>query len=235
MLEPFEGTSDTGLALQPAEDLERDVARCLEHGLAPAIHAIGDRANREVLDIIARTSDLAPHLPRRVEHAQLLAPADVARFAKYSVTASVQPIHATQDMAKVDRAWGARGVGSYAFASLRDAGVNLAFGSDTPVETMDPIAGIHAAVTRRDAGGDPPGGWYPGQRLPVEAAIAAYTIGAATAVREQAALGRIAPGCHADVVLLSANIIECSDPMLILDARVDATVVGGETVYRRSP
>ncbi len=100
---------------------------------------------------------------------------------------------------------------------------------------MDPIAGIHAAVTRRDAGGDPPGGWYPGQRLPVEAAIAAYTIGAATAVREQAALGRIAPGCHADVVLLSANIIECADPMLILNARVDATVVGGETVYRRSP
>jgi predicted amidohydrolase YtcJ len=235
MLEPFEGTSDTGLALQPADDLERDVARCLNRGLAPAIHAIGDRANREVLDIIARTGGLAPHLPRRVEHAQLLAAIDVARFAQYGVTASVQPIHATQDMAKVDRAWGARGDGAYAFASLRDAGVNLAFGSDTPVETMDPIAGIHAAVTRRNATGDPPGGWYPGQRLPVEAAIAAYTIGAATAVREQAALGRIAPACHADFVLLSANIIECADPMLILNARVDATVVGGETVYRRSP
>ncbi len=110
MLEPFEGTSDTGLALQPAADLERDVARCLDRGLAPAIHAIGDRANREVLDIIAGTSGVAPHLPRRIEHAQLLAPEDIARFAQYSVTASVQPIHATQDMAKVDRAWGARGV-----------------------------------------------------------------------------------------------------------------------------
>lgn len=235
MIEPFEGTGDTGLALQPAEALECDVRRCLEHRLAPAIHAIGDRANREVLDIIARARDLAPHLPRRIEHAQLLAPGDVARFAYYGVTASVQPIHATQDMAKVGRAWGARGAYAYAFASLRSIGINLAFGSDTPVETMDPIAGIHAAVTRRNAAGEPPGGWYPDQRLTVEDAIAAYTSGAASAVREHGVCSRIAPGYHADLVLLSENILECADPMRILDARVDATVVGGEVVYRRSP
>ena len=233
MIEPFEGSIDTGLALQPAEDLERDVRRCLERGLAPAIHAIGDRANREVLDIIARARDLAPHLPRRIEHAQLLAPNDVARFAQYSVTASVQPIHATQDMAKVDRSWGPRGAYAYAFASLRSIGVNLAFGSDTPVETMDPIAGIHAAVTRRNAAGEPPAGWYPDQRLPIEAAIAAYTAGAARAVRAHDVFGRIAPGCHADFVLLSEDILECADPMRILDARADTTVVGGEIVYRR--
>ena len=136
-------------------------------------------------------------------------------------------------MAKVDRAWGPRGAYAYAFASLRSLGVNLAFGSDTPVETMDPIAGIHAAVTRRNAAGEPPGGWYPGQRLPVEAAIAAYTAGAATAVREHDAFGRIAAGCHADVVLLSDDILERTDPMRILDALVDATIVGGEIVYRR--
>jgi hypothetical protein len=235
MLEPFEGSSDTGLALQPAEDLERDVRRCLERGLAPAIHAIGDRANREVLDIIARTRDLAPHLARRIEHAQLLAPGDVARFARYGVTASAQPIHATQDMAKVDRAWGSRGAYAYAFASLRGIGVNLAFGSDTPVETIDPIAGIHAAVTRRNAAGEPPGGWYSDQRLSIEAAISAYTAGAALAVREQDAFGRIAAGCHADFVLLSENILECADPMRILDARVDATIAGAEIVYRRPP
>ena len=232
MLEPCEGAADTGLALQPAEDIERDVRRCLEHGLAPAIHAIGDRANREVLDIIARTRQLAPHLPRRIEHAQLLASIDVARFAYYNVTASVQPIHATQDMAKVDRAWGARGSGAYAFASLRGIGVNLAFGSDTPVETMDPIAGIHAAVTRRNAAGEPPAGWYPGQRIPIEVAIAAYTVGAATAVREQQAFGKIAPGYHADFVMLSENML-AADPMRILDARIDATVVAGECVYAR--
>ena len=232
MLEPCEGASDTGLALQPSEELERNVRRCLEHGLAPGIHAIGDRANREVLDILSRVQQLAPELPRRIEHAQLLAPIDIARFAYYGVTASVQPIHATQDMAKVDRAWGARGAGAYAFASLRSVGVNLVFGSDTPVETMDPLAGVHAAVTRRNAAGKPTGGWYPGQRLPIDAAIAAYTSGAARVVREGATLGRIAAGCHADFVVLSENILELSDPMRILDVRVEQTVVGGDVVYR---
>ncbi len=234
MLEPCEGAGDAGLALQPVEELERSVRRCLAHGLAPAIHAIGDRANREVLDILSRVQQLAPHLPRRIEHAQLLAPADIARFGYYGVTASVQPIHATQDMAKVDRAWAARGTGAYAFASLRSIGVNLAFGSDTPVETMDPLAGLHAAVTRRNAAGDPPRGWYPDQRIPLQAAIAAYTSGAASAVRDEAALGRIASGYHADFVVLSQDILELADPMRILDARVELTAVGGDVVYRRS-
>ena len=98
---------------------------------------------------------------------------------------------------------------------------------------MNPIAGIHAAVTRRNAAGDPPGGWYPAQRIPMDAAIAAYTIGAATAVREHDAFGRIAPGYHADFVMLSENILE-ADPMRKRDLRVDATVVGGDVVHRRS-
>jgi hypothetical protein len=234
MLEPFEGVSDTGLALQPVADLERDVRRCLDHGLAPAIHAIGDCANREVLDIMARTQELAPHLPRRIEHAQLLAPIDLSRFAYYNVTASVQPIHATQDMAKVDRAWGARGSGAYAFASLNSLGVNLAFGSDTPVETMDPIAGIHAAVTRRNSQGGPPSGWYPDQRLPIEVAVGAYTAGPARAIHEEAVSGKIARGHRCDLVVLSEDIFALKDPMRILDAHVDATVVAGEAVYRRS-
>ena len=109
MREPYEGTSDTGIALQTPEELEARVRRCLEAGLAPAIHAIGDRANRETLDILERTRDIAPALPRRIEHAQLLAPDDIARFGALGVTASVQPIHATQDMAKVDRFWRGRG------------------------------------------------------------------------------------------------------------------------------
>ncbi len=227
-----EAGTDVGLALQPPEELEARVRQCLEHGLATAIHAIGDRANREVLDIIERTQQLAPHLPRRIEHAQLVDARDLPRFGALNVTASVQPIHATQDMRKVDRSWGERGRTAYAFDTLQRLGANLAFGSDTPVETMDPLAGVHAAVTRRNAAGDPEGGWYPGERIGVAAAVAAYTSGCARAVGEEATLGRIAPGYHADFVVLSQNIFGLSDPMDILRARVDLTTVAGEIVYR---
>ena len=233
MLEPCEGATDTGLALQPVEVLEERVRACLEHGLATAIHAIGDRANREVLDILERARGLAPELPRRIEHAQLLAQGDLPRFAALGVSVSAQPIHATQDMHKVDRVWGKRGNGAYAFAALLASGANLAFGSDTPVETMDPIAGIHAAVTRRATAGEPPGGWYPEQRLPLEAALRAYTSGCAQAAGEGATLGRIAAGYLADFTVLSQNLFDFGDPMRIVETRADVTVVGGEVVYRR--
>jgi len=233
MLEPYEGSDDAGLALWEPAELERRMRSCLEHGLAPAIHAIGDRANHEVLDILERTRAIAPELPRRIEHAQLLAAEDIARFGQLGVTASVQPVHATQDMAKVDRWWGERGRRAYAFASLLAADVTLAFGSDSPVETMDPIAGIHAAVTRRNAAGEPPGGWYPDERLSLEAAVAAYTSGCAAAADEVDRTGRIAPGYHADFVVLSHDLFALDDPMRILEARVEQTVVAGETVYAR--
>ncbi len=106
MLEPYEGSTDSGLAMQPADELEQRVRACLERGLATAVHAIGDRANRAALDIYERLRDVAPQLPRRIEHAQLLTPDDLPRFAALGIVASVQPIHATQDMAKVDRSWG---------------------------------------------------------------------------------------------------------------------------------
>ncbi|HEY8172831.1 MAG TPA: amidohydrolase [Dehalococcoidia bacterium] len=233
MFKPYRGTDDCGFPLQPVEDLERDVRRCLENGLAPAIHAIGDRANHEVLDLYERLSAVAPEFPRRIEHAQLLTDADVLRFAQLGVTASVQPIHATQDMAKVDREWGDRGSGAYAFASLLASGARLAFGSDTPVETMDPLVGLHAAVTRRNARGDPPDGWRPSQRVLLQDAMAAYTVGPAQVVGREATLGRIAPGAHADAVLLSHDLRELDDPMAILGVHVDATLVGGEIVYER--
>jgi hypothetical protein len=233
MREPYDDAPGTGFPLQPVDQLERDVRRCLAGELATAVHAIGDRANHEVLDIYERARDLAPQLPRRIEHAQLLAEGDVARFAALGVTASVQPIHATQDMAKVDRSWGRRGGGAYAFASLLASGATLAFGSDTPVETMDPIAGIHAAVTRRNAAGDPPDGWYPDERISVSAALRGYTEGCAAAVGAAASSGRIAPGFHGDLVVLSSDILGAGDPMRILDARADLTVVDGDVVYRR--
>jgi hypothetical protein len=233
MLEPYESTSDTGLALQPADLLEERVRRCLQAGLAPAIHAIGDRANRVVLDIIERAQRIAPALPRRIEHAQLLMPEDLPRFATLGVTASAQPIHATQDMRKVDREWGGRGTGAYAFAALEASGANLAFGSDTPVETIDPIAGVHAAVTRRRADGSPHDGWYAQQRVSLETALRAYTSGCAAAVNAQQTSGRIAAGYHADCVVLSQDVFALDDPMKILDARAEMTIVAGDVAFRR--
>ncbi len=233
MLDPYEGSADTGLAMQPPEELERRVRACLERGLAPAVHAIGDRANRTALDIFERLGDVAPRLRRRIEHAQLLTAEDLPRFVGLGVVPSVQPIHATQDMAKVDRAWGERGRYAYAFASLLANAPTLAFGSDAPVEDMNPIAGIHAAVTRRNASGAPPDGWYPAERISLEVALAAYTRNAAIAAVQPAAGGCFALGCLGDFVVLSQDIFDLDDPMRILDARADVTVVGGEVVYRR--
>lgn len=233
MLEP-DAAGGKGLALLPPDELEARVRRCLEHGLATAIHAIGDRANRSVLDTFERLSGVAPELQRRIEHAQLLAAGDVRRFAALGVTASVQPIHATQDMEKADRVWGERSRLAYAYESLRAAGTALAFGSDTPVETMDPLAGVHAAVTRRNARGEPPGGWYPEQRVSIETALRSYTAGCARASGDEATLGRIATGCHADFVVLSGDMFALDDPMRIAGTRAVTTVVGGEIVYQRA-
>jgi predicted amidohydrolase YtcJ len=230
MFDPYERSDDSGFPLQTTDELEAAVLRCLEHGLAPAVHAIGDRANHEVLDIFEHLRHVSPALPRRIEHAQVLTPGDIPRFAALGVAASMQPIHATEDMAQVDRDWGARGRGAYVFRSLADSGALLAFGSDSPVQTMDPLAGIHAAVTRRAADGTPDGGWHPDERISLEAALAAYTSGPARVLGEPDA-GRIAPGCDADFVMLSHDIFAEPDPIRILDARVVLTAVAGEIVY----
>jgi predicted amidohydrolase YtcJ len=233
MREPYEDSPDVGFPLQPIEQLASMVRSCLEHGLAPAIHAIGDRANHEVLDLLASMRGIAPALPRRIEHAQLLAAEDIGRFTELGVIASVQPIHATQDMHKVDRSWGLRADGAYSFASLLASGATLAFGSDTPVETMDPLAGLHAAVTRRRADGEPDGGWHSEQRVTLDDAVRAYTAGCAKAAGEAEVWGRIAAGQFGDCVVLSEDIFALGDPVGMLDARVDATIVAGDVVYER--
>ena len=233
MLRPYENSTDSGLALQPVHKLEERVRLALQNGLAPAIHAIGDRANRETLDMIERAQHIAPDLPRRIEHAQLLEPEDSMRFVELGVSASMQPIHSTPDYEKVDREWGERGSNAYVFASLLWTGANLAFGSDSPVETMDPIAGIHAAVARRTASGNPPDGWYADEAISLEAALTAYTHGCAKACGEGGSAGRIAPGYLGDFVVLSDDLFAQSDPMGIMNANVVLTVVGGEVVYER--
>jgi predicted amidohydrolase YtcJ len=235
MFEPYATSSDCGFPLQPVEELEADVRRCLEHGFAPAIHAIGDRANHEVLDLLERLRDVTPGLPRRVEHAQLLAKDDVPRFQQLRVAVSAQPVHATADWRKADREWGARGRGAYVFASLLRSGANLAFGSDTPVETMDPLAGVHAAVSRQAPEGEPSGGWYPDERLRLDEALRAYTTGPAVALGEGGTSGRIAAGCLADFVVLNEDPFSMSDPVELLRLRVQQTFVGGVSTYRRAP
>ena len=147
-----------------------------------AVHAIGDQANRRVLDAFQKARAIEPpdrRMVHRIEHAQLLDPVDIPRFAQLGIVASMQPIHCTSDMHAAGRLWGARSRYAYAWRSLLDSGAALAFGSDAPVETPNPFVGIHAAVTRQDEHDQPEGGWYPEERLTVEEAVRAYTEGAA--------------------------------------------------------
>ena len=171
----------------------------------------------------------------RIEHAQLLHPDDFARMAQAGITASMQPVHCTSDMDMANLHWGEpRCEGAYGWRTMLDAGATLVLGSDAPVESLDVLTGIHAAVTRRRADGSPgPEGWHPEQRLSVAEAVYGYTQGAATAAGEERFRGSITPGKLADLVVLSEDIFECP-PMAILDAQVDLTLFDGEVVYSRS-
>jgi len=237
MLEPYENEPDNlGMSLMTGEELAAAVEKAGAAGLACLVHAIGDRANREVLDALGgayqreRENDATP-LRHRIEHVQLLHPDDLPRLPELGVVASMQPIHATSDMEMADRLWGERGVGAYAFRSLLDRGTTLAFGSDSPVEPLDPLVGIHAAVTRRDADGAPgPEGWHPEQRLTVEQAVRAYTTGAAYASGEEAVKGCLAPDRLADCIVLDRDIFAVP-PMEILETRVEATFVAGTCAF----
>ncbi|MFQ6014960.1 MAG: amidohydrolase [Anaerolineae bacterium] len=233
MLEPFEGQPDNlGIVVNSKEEIKDWVHRALKAGLATAIHAIGDRANREVLDVYEEELRPESGLRCRIEHVQLLHSDDIPRFAKLGVIASMQPIHATSDMLAADKFWGKRSKGGYAWRSLLDSGARLAFGSDCPVEPLDPLLGVHAAVTRRRADGTPPGGWYPEQRITVDEAVYGFTMGAAYASGEEASKGSITVGKVADLVVLSQDIFTV-DPMEILNTRVDYTIFAGEVVYDR--
>ena len=237
MLAPYEGAAgNLGIPTLSRDELHRLVARANGAGLAVAVHAIGDAANRAALDAIAAAQANAsgptrPALPNRIEHVQLLHPADLPRLAQMGVVASMQPIHATSDMDMAGRHWGRRCELAYAWHSVLQSGARLAFGSDAPVETMDPLAGIHAAVTRRRPGGSPgPDGWIPAQRLTVAQAVHAYTLGAAFASGEAHLKGSLAPGKLADLVVLSHDIFQIP-PDEIAAARVEMTVLDGRIVY----
>lgn len=233
MLAPFDGEPDNlGVMVTDEGELARLVTLAATHDIACAIHAIGDRANRAVLDVYERTRPLwRPRgLRQRIEHAQLLTEADLPRLAGLGVIASMQPLHATQDIVAADRYWRGRARYAYAWRGLLDSGARLAFGSDCPVETIDPLAGLYAAVTRQRADGTPAGGWYSEQRLSTPDAVAAYTTGAAYAGGAERVVGRLVPGMLADVVVLTEDVFE-PPPERILGSRVACTIMDGRVVY----
>ena len=237
MIEPYEGEAEErGIATVEMEALGEMVRRASAGGLASFVHAIGDRANREVLDIFAtvREEERARgegDLRHRIEHAQLLHADDWDRLTQLGVIGSMQPIHATSDMEIVDRHWGERGRGAYHFRTLLERGTALAFGSDCPVEGLAPLVGVHAAVTRRRADGTPgEEGWYPEQRLSVEEGVRGFTLGAAFASGEEEIKGSLTRGKLADLVVLDRDIFEIP-PMEILEARVEGTMLGGEWAF----
>jgi len=234
LLRPYEGNSrNTGLAVASKEEIAELVGKAVLAGICCAIHAIGDRANRDVLDIFesVKAESAQRRLRHRIEHAQLLHPEDVRRFADLGVVASMQPVHILTDIPVAERHWGRRSRWAYAFRSLSKSGAMLAFGSDAPVETPDPIRGVYAAVARKQLGGTPDSGWYPEERMTVEETIRAYTAGAAMASADELSRGTLARGSFADMTVLSRDIF--STPAAeILDVRVAATVIAGQFVFR---
>lgn len=234
MLQPFtDAPNDTGLFVNTPDDLYRWTSGADKAGLNVIVHAIGDRAIRTQLDIYERVErENGPRDRRfRIEHAQHIAPADLPRFAKLGVIASMQPYHAIDDGRWAEKVIGyERGKTTYAFRSLLDAGTRLAFGSDWFVAPATPLEGIYAAVTRRTLDGAHPDGWYPEQKIGVEDALRAYTSGAAYASFDEREKGVLATGKLADFVMLDRDITRVP-PETIREARVMMTVVGGRIVH----
>ncbi len=232
MLEPYEGSESRGIETLPREELRELVTKAARGGIVPAIHAIGDAANRVALDVLEETAPLwrGAALPPRIEHVQLLHPADARRLGQLGVVASMQPTHQPSDWIVADRYWGVRNRYAYAWRTVLDSGAVLAFGSDCPVESIDPMLGLHAAVTRQTPDGQPSGGWYAEERVTPQEALRAFTLGPAHAGGEAAIKGSLAPGKVADFVVLEQDPF--SGPAeLFLQTAIQATVVGGQVVY----
>jgi len=234
LLAPYDDDAgNIGLNVQPESTLYALTLAAFESGFQPATHAIGDRGNRLILDVYERAAAQArPQDARpRVEHCQIIDVNDLSRFAPMGVVASMQPTHATSDMPwAAVRVGEARLAGAYAWRSLLDSGAHMAFGSDAPVESVDPLWGIYAAVTRQDHAGNPPGGWRPGEKVTMDESLRAFTSGAAYAAFEESRAGIIAVGMRADLTVVDTNLLTC-EPAAILGARAVMTVVHGEVVH----
>ena len=238
MFQPYIGEGENrGILNMDGEELFEHGRKAAQVGLGLTVHAIGDRANHEVLNAYEqlRAYEKENHLPalrHRIEHVQVIHPDDAARLGKMNIIASMQPIHATSDMLMADQFWGpGRSTLAYAIKTQLDFGARLALGSDAPVESPNPFWGIHAAITRRRADGSPSvDGWYPEQRLTMAEALEGYTLGPAYAANMEDRLGRLAPGYLADLIVLEKDIFTCN-PNDLLTLKSSATMIGGEWVY----
>ncbi len=223
----------SGVEITSREQLEQYIRDATRAGFPISVHAIGDLANREALDAFEATrEEWQPlGLRQRIEHAQLLAPEDVARFAELGVAASVQFSHAPSDRDLADRFWSELSSEPYAFRSLLDSGAVLANGSDAPIEELDPLAGIRAGVLRtldeREA-------WHPEQALTVEQALHATTVAPAWLARDERRRGKLVPGHYADLVVLDRDPLAC-EPDELVEVKVVATMLGGSWTYNPPP
>ncbi len=229
-----DAAGNRGLQFLEDAKLRNLMSRAAMDGFQLAVHAIGDAANDQVLGAVEELALTYKGDRRwRIEHAQIVDPADIPRFARAGVIASMQPVHQTSDRTMAEARVGqGRLAGAYAWASMRKAGARLAFGSDFPVESPDPFAGLATAITREDAKGEPFGGWQPQERVTREVALAGFTTDAAYASFAEGKLGRIAPGMAADFLIVDR------DPLLATPAEIRATVVfetwvGGRRVYKK--
>ena len=229
---PSTGGATTGLPRLSDTQLGNLMSRAALDHFQVAVHAIGDRANSTVLDSVEQLNQTYKGDRRwRIEHAQILDPADIARFAKLGVIASMQPVHETSDRTMAEARLGpARLTGAYAWHSLLTSGARMAFGSDAPVELPDPFAGMAAAISREGPDGQPAGGWQPQERVTRAEALAGYTSGAAYAGFAEQKFGRIAPGLRADFILVDTDPMTAS-PAQIRATRVLETWIGGGKVY----
>ena len=237
MLEPFtDAPDDKGFLINELDELREWVTGADAAGLQVMVHAIGDSAIRDLLDIYLDVVEANGERDRRfrMEHAQHIAPEDIGRFSIQDVIASMQPYHAIDDGRWAEEVIGPeRAKTTYAFRSLIDVGAHVAFGSDWSVAPATPIDGIYAAVTRQTLDGANPGGWFPDQKVTVEQALHAYTTVAAYASFEENLKGTLKPGMLADFVLLDRDLTAIR-PDAIPDTRILRTVVGGTTVYERN-
>lgn len=231
LLAPYsDDPSNRGLEIaRPAHIL--DVARrALAAGFQVNTHAIGDRGVRNVIDAYEQAG-VTPEKRFRIEHLQVVAPEDFPRLVRHGIIASMQPTHATSDMSWAEQRLGPERIrGAYAWRTVLDAGGRLALGSDFPVEEVNPFFGIHSAVTRQDHDGNPPGGWYPSQKLTLAEAVRGFTSDAAYATFEETSRGTIEPGKLADFTIVDGDFFAMPEGKL-WDAKVRMTVVGGVVVF----
>lgn len=234
--EPYaDDPKNFGLLRMTPEEMEKTIRLIDAKGFQVAVHAIGDRANREVLDAFEKVMGAGVALKRpRIEHAQALNSQDITRLGKRGVIASMQPLHCTSDMKwVVDRIGEVRARTAYAWNSLKGAGARLAFGSDAPVDDLNPWRGLFASVRRQTLAYEPKGGFFPKERIPLRAALAAYTKGAAYAAFAEKTQGSLDTGHYADFIVVPSDPFRLT-PKKLAEMKVEATYVGGELAWSRA-